>query len=407
MPDRTAARRRQYRGPAFFSAGFRPFFLGAAMWAAVAMLLWLAQLSGALSLPAAFDPLDWHVHELLFGYGAAVVCGFLLTAIPKWTGRLPVTGLPLAGLLAIWALGRVAVTLGGALPGALVAITDLAFLTVLSLIVGREIIAGGARRNLPVLGLALLLLVGNAGFHLGAAGNWPGDTGPGLRLGTAALIMLLTLIGGRVVPSFTRNWLAQQAPGRLPAAFGRFDHLCLAVTAATLAVWVTAPDRPMTGGMLALTGVLNLARLIRWAGWRTGRAPLVSVLHAGYAFVPIGFLLLGAAALGWLPGPLAGLHAWLAGGVGLMTMAVMTRASRGHTGRPLVAGPADVSIYLAIALAALARIAQALGAGPGWLLNAAGAGWIAAFALFAIVYWPVLTRPRRAGKKAGKVTLRG
>ncbi len=399
MAVHTAERQRGYKGPALLSAGFRPFFLVAGVWAALAMLLWIGMLAGTLSLPSVLDPVAWHAHELIFGYGGAVVCGFLLTAVPNWTGRLPVTGAPLAGLAGLWIIGRVAVTLGAAVGPVITALADLAFPAALAAIIAREIIASGNRRNLPVLAICLLFMAGNAAFHWAAWAGGPATGSVGARLGIAALVILISLIGGRIVPSFTRNWLARQAPGPLPVPSGRFDAGVIAASVAALALWAARPEHPLTGAVMLIAGLAQSVRLSRWAGWRCLSEPLVWVLHLGYGFVPLGFVLIGSAILAPEIVPLTGaLHVWLAGAVGLMTLAVMTRASLGHSGRPLTAGRVETAIYLLIVIAAAARLAAGFG-GPGWLLYLAADAWIAGFGLFAVAYWPILTKPRAAAKK--------
>jgi uncharacterized protein involved in response to NO len=382
------SRRRDYAGPALFSYGFRPFFLAAAAWAAVGVLLWLPQYFGTLTLPTAMGPLDWHVHELLYGYVAAAVAGFLLTAIPNWTGRLPVTGMPLAALALLWLSGRVAILISGAIGAVAAALIDVSFLVVIAAVALREIVAGSNWRNLRVLVVLGFLIAGNVVFH--AEVIRLGASEYGSRIGLAAIILLITLIGGRIIPSFTHNWLARNRPGRLPAPLSRYDALCLIVGAVALAAWVAAPTHRASGVLLMLAGILNLVRLARWAGDRTFADRLVLVLHAGFAFIPIGFLLTGAAALWPAAVPTtAGLHAWSVGGIGLMTLAVMTRATLGHTGRPLAASPATQAIYALALIAALVRIVAAFD-GSALLLHAAAAAWEGAFAGFVIVYGPLL-----------------
>ncbi len=384
------ARRRDYAGPALFSYGFRPFFLGGALWAALSVLLWLPQYAGMLSLPTALSPLDWHAHEMIWGYGAAVIAGFLLTAIPNWTGRLPVCGWPLAGLAALWAAGRLAILFSAAIGAPVAAAVDCAFLAVLALVALREIIAGRNWRNLRVLAVLGVLVAGNVAFHLETISA--GASIYGWRLGLAAVIALIMLIGGRIVPSFTRNWLVRENPGRLPQPFGRYDAASLALSAAALLSWVFVPAHAATPYLLLVAGALQVVRLARWAGDRVAADPLVLVLHAAYAFVPAGFVLSGVAGL-WpdaVPAS-AGLHAWGAGAIGMMTLAVMTRASLGHTGRALIATPATQVIYLLAFAAASIRIAAAIG-GDMMLLHVAAAAWVAAFGGFAAVYGPWLIR---------------
>jgi len=387
-------RRREYAGPILFSYGFRPFFLGGAVWAALGVLLWLPQYFGELSLPTAFTALDWHIHEMLYGYVAAIVTGFLLTAIPNWTGRLPVNGYPLAGLSALWLAGRVAVA-GSAIWGAeLAAVIDVAFLATLAAMALREIVAGKNWRNLRVLIVLGVLIISNIVFHLEAIER--GCANYGIRLGIAAVIGLIMLIGGRIVPSFTHNWLVRNNPGRLPRSFAQFDAFALGTSALALALWIVLPQHTVSGGVLMIAGVLQAARLARWAGDRTWADRLVLVLHIGYAFVPIGFLLLGAAILWPSEWPAsAGLHAWMAGAIGLMTLAVMTRASLGHTGHELAASVPTQVIYFCALIAALARIVAAFEPSSA-LLHAAAFAWVLAFGGFAAVFGPLLFGHRRA-----------
>lgn len=381
-------RRLEYEGPAVFSYGFRPFFLAGALWAVVGVLLWMPQYFGELSLPNVFSPLEWHIHEMIYGYMAAVLAGFLLTAIPNWTGRLPVNGCPLAGLAALWLAGRVAVACSAILGAAVTAVIDVAFLVTLAAVAIREIVAGKNWRNLRVLGALGILIAGNVVFHGEAL--WRGSVDYGIRLGIAGVIMLITLIAGRIVPSFTHNWLVRKTPGRLPRPFSRFDALALTASAAALAAWIVLPQYAPSGVLLMIAGLLHAARLARWAGDRTFADRLVLILHLAYAFVPVGFLLLGAAILWPSVWPAsAGLHAWTTGAVGLMTLAVMTRATLGHTGRELIASTSTQAIYLCAFVAALVRILAAFEPSSA-LLHAAAFAWFAAFGGFAVMFGPLL-----------------
>lgn len=391
----TAEQMRAWTGPAILTYGFRPFFFGAAAWAALAMALWVPMLSGHVSLPTAFDPVSWHAHAFLYGYLGAVIAGFLLTAVPNWTGRLPIVGWPLGALSALWLAGRVVVVVSAGLPPLLVAAVDLAFPVVLAAVIAREIVAGKNWRNLMVLGMLAVFALGNGLFHWEAARGDHAAQGYGLRLGLGAALMLIAVIGGRIVPSFTRNWLVKRAPGRLPVApMQRFDKLSLLALLVALLLWVTLPLHAATGVALIVAGLFHLLRLARWAGARTLAEPLVTVLHAGYAFLPLGALALGAEIL--VPGALgiAGAqHLWMGGAIGLMTLAVMTRATLGHTGQDLSAGAGTVAIYLALILAVLARVAGGL-----WPMQApflhglSGLCWIAAFGGYAVIYGRLLLR---------------
>jgi len=387
-------RLKPYAGPALLSYGFRPFFLLGSIWAGIEVLAWLPMFYGELSLATAFSPRDWHVHELLFGSVSAIVAGFLLTAIPNWTGRLPLQGLPLAGLVLVWLAGRGAITMSASIGWLGATVVDCAFLVLMAAAVAREILAGKNWKNLKIVALLSLLAAGNLGFHLEA--HFGGIALYSSRLGIATVLILIMVIGGRIIPSFTRNWLLRQAPGRLPAPFDRFDVACLAVSAAALVAWIIVPEEPATGVALVAAAMANAARLARWAGERTLPDRLVLVLHVGFAFVPLGFLLVGLSVLDLLP-PGAGIHAWTAGAMGLMTLAVISRASLGHTGRPLVASPALQAIYAAALVAAVLRIVAALLPDAAALLLAlATVAWVGAFAGFAALYAPFLLRgPRK------------
>jgi uncharacterized protein involved in response to NO len=382
------------------SVGFRPFFLLAAAWAAVAIPLWLALFAGGARVPTALPPAIWHVHEMVYGYGTAVVAGFLLTAIPNWTGRMPLQGAPLAGLAALWLTGRIAVLCSGLAGTTAAAVLDLAFPLVFATVIGREILAGRNWRNLPMVGALLLLLAGNLLVHLDALGL-TGTADFGNRLGVATLVLLINLIGGRIVPSFTRNWLARERPAAPPpAAFGVLDRAVLALVALTLLCWLFLGDSPVAAAIELAGGGAVLVRLARWHGEAAWREPLVWVLHLGTVWVALGFLLMGVNGLVPTLPETTPLHALTVGAIGTMTLAVMTRASLGHTGRPLTAGPVTTSIYVLITLAALLRLIAPLAGDYVRMLWASGAAWSGAFGLFVIFFAAPLTRPRPQGDAA-------
>ncbi len=388
-------RYRPFEGPALFSAGFRPFFLAGAIWAALAVPLWLALYRGIFALPTALAPTVWHAHELIYGYGGAIVAGFLLTAIPNWTGRMPLQGVPLIALFVIWFAGRVAVLVSGAVGPWTAAIVDLAFPVVFTLAVMREIIAGRNWHNLPVvLGLSLIG-TGNALVHLESV-SLAQTAELGNRLGIAILLNLIALIGGRIVPSFTGNWLRKTKPESLmPKPSGIVDKVALVVIAAGVVWWAFVPDGAVTSAGLIAAGLAAGFRVMRWRGVATVAEPLVFVLHVGYAWLAIGLVLFGANKLYPLLLPSAGLHALTAGAIGTMTLAVMTRASLGHTGRDIHAGVGTTAIYVLVNAAAVLRILAPSVPGIGdATMMAAGVAWAIAFLLFALLYGPLLLRPR-------------
>ncbi|WP_305970563.1 MULTISPECIES: NnrS family protein [unclassified Mameliella] len=389
--------RETYKGSALFSYGFRPFFLSAALFAMLAIPPWWLIWRGDLALAGPFTPTDWHIHEMIFGYGAAVVAGFLFTAVPNWTGRLPTRGAPLAFLLCFWLAGRVAVAGLTGLGPVAVALIDQLFLLAVAAMIAREIVAGRNWRNLKVLVPVTLLWLANILFHAEAAAQGTADHGR--RLGIALLIFLVMLIGGRIVPSFTRNWLVQRGETRLPAGFTRVDALSLAVGAAALAAWVVAPDTVICAVLGLAAALVQLVRLARWRGAATWRSPLLLMLHVAYLMVPLGFAAVALAALG-LAAPASGSHVLGIGAVGGMTVAVMMRATMGHTGRPLMAGRLLSAAFVLIVAATAARVAgQAVQCGAFDGIDLAALLWTGAFALLVVRIGPWLVRPK-AGRKA-------
>jgi uncharacterized protein involved in response to NO len=391
---------RAHKGWPLLANGFRPFFLFGSIYAGLAILVWLPVFHGELTLISAFAPRDWHVHEMLYGYLPAVITGFLFTAIPNWTGRLPIQGTPLLVLVIVWMLGRVCVTFSAETGWLVAMLVDASFLLLVAAAAAREILAGRNWRNLNVVMLVLLLLAGNIAFHLEAHFNGAADTG--IRIGIAVVVLLISLIGGRIIPSFTRNWLVRENPGRLPVPFGRFDVIVVAIGALALSVWVLSPAGRLTGAALAIAGLLHLVRLGRWAGDRTWRERLVLILHIGYAFVPLGFLLNAMSAFELVPAG-AGVHAWMVGAAGTMTLAVMSRATLGHSGQQLTASVATQAIYAAIIVAALSRICAVIEpAHSEPLLHLAALAWAGAFFGFAVSFGPLLAGAGR-GKSEPKL----
>lgn len=401
-------RYRPHEGPALLSAGFRPFFVLAGFAAAVLIPLWLFAFLGAIRLPSAFPPLVWHVHEMVFGFGEATLAGFLFTAIPNWTGRMPLQGPKLAWLAGLWALGRLTVFCSEWTGDTVAAPLDLAFPTALTAIVARELLHGRNWRNLPILAALGTLVVADVLVHLGVLGLAP-TARFGNRLGVAVLLMLISLMGGRLIPSFTRNWLARMRPvAPLPAPFGAIDRAALGVTALALLAWVAAPNAVLTAWAALVAGVLLLVRLGRWQGWRTWRESLLLVLHIGYAWLAGGFLIFGFAGLSGIMPPADAVHGLTVGAIGTMTLAVMTRASLGHTGRALHAGLGTSGVYALVGIAAVLRLAAPLAASAALvvLLGVAAAAWSGAFVLFVTLYGGPLSRPkaRATNRRWGKTS---
>ena len=377
----------------FLRGGFRPFFFGAATWGFIAMALWLCSLAGQFQLPAQFDPVAWHRHEMLFGFVGAAVSGFLLTAIPNWTGRLPIAGKPLLALFGLWAAARLAVFFSASIGLWLAAILDVGLFFSLAALAAREVIAS-KKRNMPIVALVFLFGLADAADYAGAAGLISGSLG--WRGAVGLMVIMISIIGGRIIPSFTRNWLMKRGVKRaLPAQPQSLDLLVIASTALALLFWLAFPAKPLTGFMLILAATAQALRLSRWGGFRTGSDPLVLVLHLGYAWVPTGLLLLGLSVVGIDLPQSAGVHALTAGAMTTMILAVMSRASLGHTGRELQASPMTVASYACVTVGASLRVVASLGVGPyPVMIDIAGAFWGAALLLFVIAYRPILWQPR-------------
>lgn len=361
---------RAWKGPAILSYGYRPFFLGAGLLAVFAMIIFIFLYANYEILPIEISAVSWHAHMFLFGYLWAVIAGFLMTAVPDWTERLPVVGRSPGWLFGLWLLAAI----------------------------GREVIDGKNWRNLTVLVIVSVLLIANMLFDYSAFYEGTGVDTLGERLAVGVAIMLITLIGGRIVPGLTRNCLAKHDAASLPAPHDGFDKVVLVITAVALLLWMFAPVSAGVGAVAVVAGIFNLVRLVRWRGWLTGAEPLVWVLHLGYLFVPLGFLGVGYAVLvGRVDWITVFQHLWMAGGIGLMTLAVMTRASLGHSGRPLTVLRGVASLYVMLFVSVFLRLWAGLVGNLTPLLHGAAGLWILAFAGFVVLYWKVLTKPRLPG----------
>jgi uncharacterized protein involved in response to NO len=392
-------RARRLRMPAVLSYAFRPMFLAAGSWAILSLVLWLAVFLGYIQLPTRFDPLAWHIHEMLFGFVMAAVAGFLLTAIPNWTNRLPVRGYPLALLTGLWLLGRIACLISIDLPAWMAVVADLSFPVVLLAVAAREIIAGRNWRNLPMTAPIAVFIIADLLMHLESLG-FPVPSGLGWRLGLSAPILLISVVGGRIIPSFTRNWLSKRHSARLPTAHSTVDSAAVGLLCLGFIVWAAFPDLRFAGVLLVIAAALNAWRLARWAGGATWAEPLLFILHVGYAWVIIGAALLGLSILGAGVPVASAIHALTAGAIATMILAVMPRVTLGHTGRDLTANRATVAMFALINAAAITRVCASWHTDDMMILLALSAAcWIAAFCLFEIVYGPMLLtrQPARSG----------
>lgn len=372
--------------------GFRPFYLGTALLACLAVPLWIAIFLGRIQVPLPMSPLLWHAHEMLFGFAAGVVVGFLLTAVKAWTGLETARG-PLLGALALlWLAARLASL---AAPYAVYATLDMLLLPAVAAVLLRVLIKAGNKRNIPLICLLLLMAAANLVFHLSVLGIVAVPAVSALYAELALILMVVSVITGRVVPMFTRN----VTPGLVINMPRKFELSLLAVTAVALALWVFAAPAPVVLVASLAAGVMHAVRLWKWHPQVTFKRPILWILHASYAWLPLGFVLLALAQLGWVVPSLA-VHAFAVGVIGGLIIGMVTRTARGHTGRPLQPSRGEVVAYALVMLAAVLRVLVPA-VQPAWYayaLEGAACLWAIAFAIYLVIYTPWLMRTRLDGK---------
>lgn len=383
--------------PQLFAYGFRPNFLAAGLAAAVLVPPWIAAVTGGVELPVRWPGSLWHGHELLFGFVAAAIGGFLLTAVPSWTGQRGFGGRPLVALAVVWLLGRIAPFAPPAVPDVLVALVDLAYLPAVGALIA-PLLLRTKNRNRVLLLVLTALTACNAAFHWSVAHGEAASASRALLATVNLAVLLITVIGGRIVPAFTNSGL-RATPGVVRPALPWLERLVIGATVLVVAVDLVAPGTAYAGVVAAAAGILHATRAWRWTPLRTAGVPLVWILHVGYAWIPVGLLLKAAALLAGAPFAAFWLHALTAGALATMIVAVMTRASLGHTGRELTAAPATVAAYVLLTAAALVRVfGPATGVDYRLVLTAAATLWAAAFAAYLLVYAPILAGPRADGR---------
>jgi uncharacterized protein involved in response to NO len=374
-----------------FSIAFRPFFLAAGWFSAAWILIWVFFLMKGVPSLGTLNPILWHGHEMLFGFAAAVIAGFALTAVQNWTGLTSATPASLAALVLLWLTARLGFLLPGIIPLWFTSVVDLVFFPALAWMMARVLFKAKNRNNyilLPVFaGFALL----NLAIHLEIHGLAHGAGMPALQGTVYLVVLLLVFMGGRVIPYFTSRRLPDLRVRQWPW----LDGTTLVVTLAVLPGFLWLGKDPILAPLLLAAAMLNLLRLLAWRPWGAWRVPLLWVLHVSYLWLPIGFALHGAHLLG-APVPWSsGVHALMVGALGGLTVGMMARVSLGHTGRPLEAHPVITLSFALVALAALARLAMTFFPVSAWLLIASAMFWAAAFAIFATYYTPILLTPRR------------
>lgn len=370
--------------------GMRPFYLGAAAFAAISVPWWVAAALGVVAVPTALPPMLWHAHEMLFGFASAVIVGFLLSAGKAWTGLTVARGPALGGLAILWLAARLAAV---TTPYAVYAVLDVLLLPLVAALLGAVLLRAGNRRNLPLVALLVLLALANAAFHLAWLDLIEMPAVRALHAALALIVLIASVMGGRVIPAFTMG----ATPGLKLRATPRLETVVLAASAVALALWVLAPPGPW--GVIAF-GAAAAAHAMRLSGWQSrvtlGR-PILWILHVSYAWVPIGFALLSLAQAG-LISPSAGIHALAVGAIGGLIIGMMTRTARGHTGRPLRVTAIEVTAYVLVLAAAVLRALVPLAAPLPAVLIAAATAWSSAFLLYLWVFAPWLTSTRLDGK---------
>ncbi len=375
----------------FLSYAFRPFFLLNGVFAVIVMGIWLMAVHGPLSITASM--MLWHGHEMLVGFAMAVVAGFVLTAVATWTGRPPLAGGRLGLLVVAWLLGRLTMMFAFRFPVGFNAAMDLLFPILLCLFVAQEVIGSGNRRNYPIVVITALFAAFDVTYHLGVAGLLPGADRLAVYMLLHLLLLLITVIGGRIVPNFTANWLKARGGTRLPKSYRAIEVTVIVLTVVTSLSITFDPYSLVTGWLAAAAALTHALRLFFWRGLSTWSDPLMFVLHAAYAWLPIGYALTALAIFGLWFTPPAALHALAMGGIGGMILAMTTRVALGHTGRKLHAARLTVIAYWLFNIAVIVRMLGYFSNSYMFSIDLAATGWIVSFMLFLWVYWPILTRP--------------
>jgi len=377
-----------------FALGFRPFFLLAGWLAILLMAFWVPVFVGGVASDIYYAQIDWHSHEMIFGYTVAVIAGFLLTAVRNWTNTPTPSGLPLAGMGALWLIARILPILVAIFPRWLIAAADLAFLPTFAIGIAVPLLKNNEKQNLIFLPLLAVLWSADLLVHADVLGLAPNLARKGVFLGLDVIILVIVIMGGRVIPFFTERALSV-----VLKRWRIVEWLSPVSVILFLVAELFRPDSVTSASLAALAACANGARLAGWYTPRYWRVPLLWVLHLGYGWIVVGFYLKAGTALGLVP-PQFTIHAFTVGGIGVLTLGMMARVSLGHTGRPLKVGAAMTSAFVLINLAAVGR-----GLLPPFfpqffsqLIVASGAFWIAAFTIFIIVYTPILIQPRVDGR---------
>jgi uncharacterized protein involved in response to NO len=382
------------KGFALFALGFRPFFLGAGLSAVLLMGLWLVMYQKGTRLDVPYPPMLWHAHEMIFGYAGVVIAGFLLTAVQNWTQIRTPSGMPLVALFILWLVGRIAPFIPG-LPMGIASLLDLLFFPAVILAIAKPIVRVKQTRNYAFPFMLGMLTLANVLVHSEFLGFGQGTARVGYTLAVYMIVLMMVVMGGRVIPSFTDSKLRSQAK-----RWKVIEWLAPVTTLVVLSAALFDPVSAITGLVAAVAAAVHGLRLYGWHTRRLWSVPLLWVLHLGYGWIVVGFALVALSTMGWLA-PSTALHAFTAGAIGTLTLGMMARVSLGHTGRMLEPAKIVSVAFGLIVAAALVRVG-----GPlifpqryDWAILLSGFIWMLAFAVFVVVYAPFLIQPRQDGKE--------
>jgi uncharacterized protein involved in response to NO len=394
MPSNTTG---PIAGMPLLALGFRPFYLLAAIFAIVAVPHWVSSFLGAAQTGNYLHGLTWHSHEMIFGFAPAVIAGFLLTAVRNWTGQPTPTGVPLAALVLLWVVARVLMQTG---PSNAAAVTDILFLPALGIAVGIPIWRSRNKRNYKVLAVLAVLTMANVAYHLASLNLIPpGYARVSMTAALDVITILIAIVAGRVIPAFIGNAVKDSNPRHVRSV----EVVSVGALIVILIIGVVAPWMPVADNvwllLLVIAAIGQLVRLLLWQPLRALGNPLLWMLPASYAWLPVSLALRALELQSVVPSGVA-IHAFTVGAITSLMIAMMTRSALGHSGRPLVAGPAEIAVFVLLQLSAIVRVLAAP-IMPGAYREAmvvTGILWTAAFAVFLLRYWPILTRPRIDGK---------
>jgi uncharacterized protein involved in response to NO len=372
--------------------GFRPFFLSAAVFAALFVPIWLLFYSSVVRIDAVFNPAFWHAHELVFGFSSAVIAGFLLTAVGNWTRRETAVGWPLLGLVVLWWLGRLCFAFGA--PPVLAAVIDGAFLPTVGFVIVRPLVEAENTKNFIMVAMLLGMSAANLMMHAEALGLLAGGQRAGATIALDLVVLMMLVMAARVFPMFTRNGTGVDTVTTAP----RLDVATAAAMVVVLVLDVSRAPAQVSGVLAMLTSGLAVARSWRWGARHTLRHPMLWILHLGHAWIAVGLALRGLTAFELLA-TVSSTHALTVGGIGCLTLGMMARVTRGHTGRQLVASGSTTFAFVSMSLAALVRVFFPVlpGQAHAIALQVSGALWVIAFGVFVVEHAPALWRPRVDG----------